>query len=69
MDTTKQLLLDIEAYLVRNRMRATEFGVESVGDTAFVHRLRLGRSPSLRTADKVRAFMRPKQAKARAAAE
>jgi hypothetical protein len=38
-------------------MKPTDLGREAVGDPSFVTRLRQGRSPSLATADKVRAFI------------
>lgn len=57
MDTTAKLLDDIERYILRHGLTASEFGVEALNDTAFVHRLRRGRSPSGRTIDKVRNYM------------
>ena len=54
---SEQFLAEIEAFLSGTRMKPTDFGRESVGDPSFVTRLRQGRSPSLATADKVRAFI------------
>jgi 2,4-dienoyl-CoA reductase-like NADH-dependent reductase (Old Yellow Enzyme family) len=60
---SEQFLAEIEAFLTASRMRATDFGREAVGDPSFVTRLRQGRSPSLATADKVRACMRRLEAR------
>jgi hypothetical protein len=38
-------------------MKATDFARDSVGDPNFIRHLRMGRSPSLLTADRVCAFM------------
>lgn len=54
---SEQFLVEVEAFLAASRMKATDFGREAVGDPSFVTRLRQGRSPSLATADKVRAFI------------
>ena len=47
----------VEAFLRATGFRATEFGRQAVGDSAFVLNLRRGRSPTLATADKVLAFI------------
>jgi predicted transcriptional regulator len=47
----------VEAFLQASRMKATDFGRESVGDPSFITHLRRGRSPSLATADKVMTFI------------
>ncbi len=54
---SEQFLAEVEAFLRASRMKPTDFGREAVGDPSFVTRLRQGRSPSLATADKVRAFI------------
>jgi hypothetical protein len=43
----KQFLERIEQFIVRNEMTPTEFGKHFRKDSAFVFRLRKGRSPSL----------------------
>ena len=48
---------EVEAFLASTRMKATDFGRESIGDPNFIRHLRKGRSPTLVTADRVRAFM------------
>ena len=47
----------VEAYLCRHEMSPASFGQRSLGDRRFVADLARGRSPSLRTADKVLVFM------------
>ena len=47
----------VEAYLRRHEMSPARFGQRSLGDTCFVADLAGGRSPTLRTADKVLVFM------------
>ena len=42
MLSTEQLLKRIERFLSRTGMKATTFGREAMGDTAFVSRLRMG---------------------------
>jgi hypothetical protein len=48
---------EVEAFLASTRMKATDFGRDSIGDSNFIRHLRKGRSPTLVTADRVRAFM------------
>lgn len=48
---------EVEAFLAASRMKPTDFGREAIGDPGFITHLRRGRSPSLATADKVRAFI------------
>ena len=47
----------VEAYMRRHDMSPARFGQRSLGDPCFVADLARGRSPSLRTADKVLVFM------------
>ncbi len=54
---TEQFVAQVEAFLKDSRMKATDFGRESVGDPSFITHLRRGRSPSLATADKVLTFI------------
>ena len=54
---TEQFVAQVEAFLKASRMKATDFGRESVGDPGFITHLRRGRSPSLATADKVLTFI------------
>ncbi len=47
----------VAAHIGRHAMSPADFGVRSLGDPCFVADLARGRSPSLRTADKVLVFM------------
>jgi phosphopantothenoylcysteine decarboxylase/phosphopantothenate--cysteine ligase len=55
--TGKALLTEIERFLARSGLTATKFGVAAVNDGHLVANLRKGNSVTLKTADKVRAFM------------
>ncbi len=57
--TAKTLLEEIEAFRAETGMSATAFGTKSLNDGGFIADLRRGaRSPSLKTVDRIRAFMR-----------
>ena len=47
----------VEAYLRRHEMSPARFGQRSLGDPCFVADIAKGRSPSLKTADRVLVFM------------
>ena len=47
----------VEAHIRRHRMSPEDFGARSLGDRRFVADVARGRSPSLRTADRVLVFM------------
>ncbi|MDE0047155.1 MAG: hypothetical protein OXU19_15065 [bacterium] len=53
----KAFFWTVEAYMRRHEMSPASFGQRSLGDPCFVADLARGRSPSLRTADKVLVFM------------
>jgi hypothetical protein len=53
----KKLLEEIEAFLVRTGMNATEFGLQSKRDRALVFRLREGKDVRSGTASELRRFM------------
>ena len=55
--TTRDLLSDIEVFLVEFGVSPTKFGLAAVNDGHLVKNLRGGASVTLRTADKVRAYM------------
>ena len=55
--TTRDLLGDIEAFLAEFGVSPTKFGLAAVNDGHLVKNLRGGASVTLRTADKVRAYM------------
>lgn len=48
---------EVEAFLSVTGVKVSVFGLEAAGDTAFVSRLRAGRSLRLSTVDRVRAWM------------
>src|SRR5262245_21032248 len=56
--TAKTLLAEIESFLARTGATATKFGLDAVNDGHLVANLRKGHSITLKTADKVRAYMR-----------
>ena len=55
---TEALLAEIEAFLARSGLTPTKFGIAAVNDGHLVANLRQGHSITLKTADKVRAYMR-----------
>lgn len=57
MSIKNDLINEIDAYLDRSGMTATEFGVAVLNDTAFVHRLRRGKDVRVATVEKVRQWM------------
>ena len=64
MTTEKQFLQRVEAFLRSSRMSPATFGRQAINDPTFVAKLRGGRSPSLRVADKVLRYIRAEMAKA-----
>ena len=54
---TKGLLAEIEAFLAGSGITATKLGIAAVNDGHLVANLRNGSSVTLKTADKVRAYM------------
>ena len=58
MSEHDRLVSEIERFLRRTGMTPTRFGIESVGDRAFMTRLKAGKGVTLDRVDKVRAFMR-----------
>jgi hypothetical protein len=58
MSEHEKLLCEIEAFLLRTQIGQTRFGVESMGDRSLVTRLRSGKSVTLKSADRIRAYMR-----------
>ena len=57
-ETAHAFLTEIEAHLARNKLDATSFGKQVLGDPNFIFDLRKGRSPSTRTMGKVLTAMR-----------
>ena len=52
-----KFLQEIEAFLRKHEMNATQFGRLALNDTNFVHRVRGGADIRLSTVEKVRSFM------------
>lgn len=50
-------LEEIEAFMAAHGMSESKFGQDALGDHKFVGQVRSGRSPSLKTAERVRRFM------------
>lgn len=57
MNISEKFLFEIEEFLSKAGMRPTVFGKDALGDPGFVFGLRKGRSPSLKTMDRVQSFM------------
>jgi hypothetical protein len=51
------LLQEVEKFMERHSMTPTVFGLECANDGHLVRDLRLGKQVTLRTSDKIRAFM------------
>jgi phosphopantothenoylcysteine decarboxylase/phosphopantothenate--cysteine ligase len=64
----RALLTEIEAFLAETGLTATKFGLAAVNDGHLVANLRRGNSVTLKTADRVRAFMRASSPARRAGA-
>lgn len=47
----------VSAFLGRSGLSPTAFGIQALGDPNLMREVRRGRSPSLRTADRVLAFI------------
>jgi len=58
MDATAPLIEEIDAFLGRTGMADTTFGQKAVRDWRLLERLRRGGSVTLKTAHKLREFMR-----------
>ncbi|TZG25609.1 hypothetical protein [Sphingomonas montanisoli] len=55
--TDAQLLASIEAFCAKHSIKPSTFGRLAVGDSGLVINLRAGRSPTLKLAGRVQAFM------------
>lgn len=62
--TIADLLREIDAFIERHGMTPTDFGWESIGDRNLYRHLKKGRNPRFDTLDRIRAFMRKRQAAA-----
>src|SRR3970040_2274741 len=57
MNDMKSILNEIEAFCRKQDLAETTFGKQAVNDGKFVARLRAGKSVTLRTLERVRAYM------------
>lgn len=57
MVTAEQFIAEIDAYLEREKVSASAFGREAIGDPNLVSDLKSGRMPNLRTLARVTDFM------------
>jgi len=62
MNTAEKLLKEIEAFCLRHRMSETAFGREVARDNHMVSRIRKEKSLTTRRLDKIRDFMRRRDA-------
>lgn len=53
MMTNEQFMAEVEGFLSRSGMAPTRFGQDAVGDPNLIRNLREGRSPSLKTVERV----------------
>ena len=65
MTHAEQFLSEVEAFIKRSGINATNFGIEAVNDPGFVRDLRRGRNPTLGMVDRVHAFMKANQPKSK----
>jgi len=63
MSITAALLADIEAFLAEAEMAETTFGLRALNDGKFVSRLRSGAGITVKTIDRVRAYIATERAK------
>jgi hypothetical protein len=66
-DANKQLLEEIRQFLKETGMGPSYFGKAAAGNSEVVARLKAGKSVTLSTANKVRAFMQARRANREAA--
>lgn len=57
------LISEIEAFLSESQMTKTAFGLRALNDGTFVGRLKKGDNVTLKTVERVRAFMSAERAK------
>lgn len=60
--TEAELLVKVRAFLERHDMAPTRFGREATGEPQLIDSIERGRSPSLKTAQRIAAFMAEKDA-------
>lgn len=57
MSTMASLLREIEDFLAETQMKKTAFGLKALNDGTFVSRLQDGANVTVKTVDRVRAFI------------
>ncbi len=67
MSLTVKLLADVEAFLVDADMAETAFGLRALNDGKFVSRLRSGAGITIKTLDRVNAYIAAERAKSASA--
>lgn len=62
MSLLEEFRVEVEAFLIDRKVEAATFGRDVLKDPNFVFDLRAGRSPNLRTIERVREYMRERAA-------
>lgn len=57
MDSTQELLRDIERFVKRHGISEPTFGRKAASNSNLIRSMRAGASPTLKTADRIRAYM------------
>lgn len=63
MFTQASLVSEIDAFLTESQMTKTAFGLKALNDGTFVARLKRGDNVTLKTVDRVRAYIAAERAK------
>lgn len=63
MSETQQLILEIDAFLLRTGMAASTFGQRAIRNWKIVPHLKSGGSTSLKTAERLRTYMEQHRAR------
>ncbi|MEA3541966.1 MAG: hypothetical protein U9R77_07590 [Pseudomonadota bacterium] len=66
--THREVLAQIEAFLIRHNMAPTRFGREATGEPQLIDSMQKGRSPSLKVLERVAVFMKERDTAADSAA-
>ncbi|WP_370169778.1 hypothetical protein [Sphingobium abikonense] len=65
--THREVLAQIEAFLLRHNMAPTRFGREATGEPQLIDSMQKGRSPSLKVLERVAVFMKERDTAAEGA--
>lgn len=63
MSIVSDLIVEIDAFLEETGISPTAFGVRALNDGRFVERLRKGANTTIKTVDRVRAYIAAERAK------